>query len=83
MRRSGRQFARSARAKSSSTFAFLTTEPNALVAQYHPKAMPVILTAPDEIDAWSNAPTPVTLELQRPLPDDALVVVAGGSKQDW
>jgi putative SOS response-associated peptidase YedK len=64
-------------------FAFLTTEPNALVAQYHPKAMPVILTAPDEIDAWSNAPTPVTLELQRPLPDDALVVVAGGSKQDW
>jgi putative SOS response-associated peptidase YedK len=62
-------------------FAFLTTEPNALVAQYHPKAMPVIPTAPGEIDAWLNAPTPVALELQRPLQDDALVV-AGGSKQD-
>src|SRR3984957_10266641 len=31
-------------------FALLTTEPNALVKQYHPKAMPVILTTPDEID---------------------------------
>jgi putative SOS response-associated peptidase YedK len=63
-------------------FAFLTTEPNALVKQYHPKAMPVILTAADEIDAWLNAPAPIALELQRPLPDDALVVVARGSNQD-
>jgi putative SOS response-associated peptidase YedK len=63
-------------------FAFLTTEPNALVKQYHPKAMPVILTTADEIDTWMNAPAPVALELQRPLPDDALVVVARGSKQD-
>jgi putative SOS response-associated peptidase YedK len=63
-------------------FAFLTTEPNALVKQYHPKAMPVILTAADEIDAWLNAPAPIALELQRPLRDDALVVVARGSNQD-
>jgi putative SOS response-associated peptidase YedK len=28
-------------------FAFLTTEPNAVVAPIHPKAMPVILTRPD------------------------------------
>jgi putative SOS response-associated peptidase YedK len=48
-------------------FAFLTTEPNALVRQYHPKAMPVILTTQDEIDTWMEAPTPVALELQRPL----------------
>jgi putative SOS response-associated peptidase YedK len=63
-------------------FAFLTTEPNALVRQYHPKAMPVILTTADEIDTWMNAPTPEALTLQRPSPDDALTVVARGEKQD-
>ena len=31
-------------------FAFLTCEPNAVVGEVHPKAMPVILTAPDEIE---------------------------------
>jgi putative SOS response-associated peptidase YedK len=45
-------------------FGFLTTEPNALVRQYHPKAMPVILTTQDEIDTWMEAPTPVALELR-------------------
>jgi putative SOS response-associated peptidase YedK len=29
-------------------FGFLTTEPNAEVAPIHPKAMPVILTTPEE-----------------------------------
>jgi putative SOS response-associated peptidase YedK len=37
-------------------FAFLTTEPNAVVAPIHPKAMPVILTTPDEIETWLTAP---------------------------
>jgi putative SOS response-associated peptidase YedK len=63
-------------------FAFLTTEPNALVGTYHPKAMPVILQSPDEIDMWMDAPGPVALQLQRPLPDDALMIVARGAKQD-
>jgi putative SOS response-associated peptidase YedK len=62
-------------------FGFLTTEPNALVAQYHPKTMPVILTTQDEIDTWVEAPTPVALQLQRPLPDDALVVVTRGQSR--
>jgi putative SOS response-associated peptidase YedK len=44
--------------------------------------MPVILTTQDEIDTWMEAPAPVALQLQRPLPDDALAVVARGSKQD-
>jgi putative SOS response-associated peptidase YedK len=63
-------------------FAFLTTEPNALVGTYHPKAMPVILTTQDEIDIWMDAPAPIAAQLQRPLPDDALVIVARGQKQD-
>jgi putative SOS response-associated peptidase YedK len=63
-------------------FAFLTTEPNALVGTYHPKAMPVILRSQDEIDTWMDAPGPIALQLQRPLPDDALMVVARGAKQD-
>jgi putative SOS response-associated peptidase YedK len=33
-------------------FGFLTTEANAIVAPIHPKAMPVILTSPGEIDLW-------------------------------
>jgi putative SOS response-associated peptidase YedK len=63
-------------------FAFLTTEPNALVGTYHPKTMPAILRSQDEIDMWMEAPGPVALQPQRPLPDDALMIVARGSKQD-
>ena len=33
-------------------FGFLTTEANAGVAPIHPKAMPVILTSPAEVDTW-------------------------------
>ncbi len=63
-------------------FAFLTTEPNAIIAPIHPKAMPVILTTPAEVDAWLTAPAMDALSLQRPLPDDALRIVARGEKED-
>ena len=62
--------------------AFLTTEPNALVGAFHPKAMPVILTTQAEIDIWMSAPTSEALRLQRPLSDDALVIVGRGGKKD-
>jgi putative SOS response-associated peptidase YedK len=62
-------------------FAFLTTEPNALVRTFHPKAIPVILTTP-EVDLWMAAPGPEALTLQRPLPDDALMIIARGEKKD-
>jgi putative SOS response-associated peptidase YedK len=63
-------------------FAFLTTEPNEMVATFHPKAMPVILRTPEEVDLWMTAPIAEALKLQRPLPDDALVIVATGGKKD-
>lgn len=63
-------------------FAFLTTEPNTVVGLIHPKAMPVILTTPEQLDLWLTAPAEEALSLQRPLPDDALRIVARGAKED-
>jgi putative SOS response-associated peptidase YedK len=63
-------------------FAFLTTEANAEVAPIHPKAMPVIFTTEEEVDIWLNAPTQVALELQRPLADGKLRIVAKGERTD-
>ena len=63
-------------------FAFLTTDANAEVGAVHPKAMPVILTTPDEVDQWLTAPTQEALRLQRPLADGMLRIVARGGRQD-
>jgi putative SOS response-associated peptidase YedK len=63
-------------------YGFLTTEPNSIVAPIHPKAMPVILKDPNEFELWMTAPWSEAAKLQRPLPDDALRIVARGERQD-
>jgi putative SOS response-associated peptidase YedK len=63
-------------------YGFLTCEPNAVVGPIHPKAMPVILTEPDDIDVWMRAERAEAAALQRPLPDDVLRIVARGERKD-
>ena len=53
-----------------------------MVAPIYPKPMPAILTTPGEVDLWLAAHAAKALELQRPLPDDALKIVASGGKED-
>jgi putative SOS response-associated peptidase YedK len=63
-------------------FGFLTTAANALVTPIHPKAMPVILTTPAEVDQWLETDAADARMLQRPLPDDGLRIVVTGEKED-
>jgi putative SOS response-associated peptidase YedK len=63
-------------------FAFLTINPNAEIEAFHPKAMPMILRTPEEVDTWMTAPIAEALKLQRPLPDGMLRIVAHGTKVD-
>jgi putative SOS response-associated peptidase YedK len=63
-------------------FGFLTTAPNDVVRPVHEKAMPAILTTPEECDVWLSAQPHDALELRRPLPAEMLMVVAAGRRED-
>ncbi len=63
-------------------FSFLTTEANGVVGPVHPKAMPVLLTKPEEWVMWLEAPTQEALTLQRSLPDEMMQEVARGERGD-
>lgn len=63
-------------------YGFLTCEPSEPVASVHPKAMPVILTEPEEWEAWIAAPWDEASTLQRPLPARTLSILARGPKLD-
>lgn len=54
-------------------FAFLTTDPNPLVAPLHPKAMPVILDEAD-YDRWLTADYADAITLVQPFPSQLMAV---------
>jgi putative SOS response-associated peptidase YedK len=55
-------------------FAFLTTDPNPLVAPIHPKAMPVLLAEEDE-ERWLTAPFDQAILLVAPYPSQLMAVL--------
>lgn len=63
-------------------FALLTTEPNYVVSSIHMKAIPVILTTPDEVETWLTARWEAAKALQRPLSHGVRWIVAVGGKGD-
>jgi putative SOS response-associated peptidase YedK len=56
-------------------FTFLTTAPNKVVKPVHAKAMPVLLLTDADIETWLTAPTEEALKLQKPAPDEAVLVL--------
>ena len=63
-------------------FGFLTTDANDVVAPVHSKAMPVILRTKQEIEDWLTLPMEDAMQMQKPLPDGVLEVVARGVNED-
>ena len=56
-------------------YSFLTTAPNGVVEPIHNKAMPVMLMTPADIERWLAGAPEEALELQKPAPDEAIVLL--------
>jgi putative SOS response-associated peptidase YedK len=61
-------------------YSFLTTEPNGVVKPVHEKAMPVMLLTADDVKRWLYGSAADALELQKPAPDAAIVVLPPDKK---
>jgi putative SOS response-associated peptidase YedK len=56
------------------SFAFLTTEPNSLIAPVHPKAMPLILH-PEDYDVWLSADWTQARRVVEPYPSQLMSAI--------
>lgn len=63
-------------------FAFLTTQPNAIVAPIHPTRMPVMLVGEKAQETWLNGTPEEAIALARPYPAERMKIVAKGDKKD-
>lgn len=55
-------------------YSFLTTAPNRIVEPIHNKAMPVLLLTPADVERWLEGTAEEALGLQKPSPDDAIIM---------
>jgi len=62
-------------------FSVLTTEPNEVVRDVHPKGMPVIV-GEEDWEVWLEADVRTALKLQRPWPAERLQIVDHGWRED-
>jgi putative SOS response-associated peptidase YedK len=51
-----------------------------MVRPIHDKAMPVLLMTAEDVDVWLNGTLEEALKLQKPPPDDALVITPSDEK---
>lgn len=58
------------------------TQPLNPDAHYHPRAMPVIFRTSEQCDPWMTVRLGAAMELQRPLSDGVLHIVARGTPTD-
>lgn len=63
-------------------YSFVTCDANDIVRPVHAKAMPVMLTTPEDCDRWMTGSIEDVLAMQCPLPPEGLRVVATGAKED-
>src|SRR5260221_6702 len=62
-------------------YSILTTEPNGVVQPIHDKAMPVMLMTAEDVEVWLNGTLEQALKLQKPQPDDTLVITPYDEKK--